>query len=61
MNLPLPDPDDYVPSPCVRQCTLDRKGRFCTGCRRTLAEITGWGSMSPDERRAVLAALAERR
>jgi uncharacterized protein len=35
-----PVPPD-VPSPCIQVCALDRKG-VCTGCFRTMAEITEW-------------------
>lgn len=55
------DPDDYVASPCIRICQMDSDRRLCTGCLRTIAEITGWGSMTADARRAVLAALPARR
>ncbi|BCL77044.1 DUF1289 domain-containing protein [Jeongeupia sp. HS-3] len=34
-----------LPSPCVGRCALDTGGQTCTGCRRTLAEITAWSSM----------------
>ena len=54
------DPDDYVKSPCVRVCELDAGRRVCVGCLRTVEEITRWGGMTPDERRAVLAALPGR-
>lgn len=60
-DLEGPDPDDYVPSPCVRKCGLDRAGRYCIGCLRTLEEITGWGTMTADQKRAVRAALKRRR
>jgi uncharacterized protein len=52
---------DDVPSPCISICTLDAGGTYCTGCLRTLHEIAEWSRMSADDRRAVLAALAERR
>lgn len=55
-----PDPDDYVKSPCVRICQLDARRTHCLGCLRTLEEITRWGGMTPDQRRAVLAALPGR-
>jgi len=32
-------PVDFVRSPCVRVCTLDRKKRLCLGCWRTAEEI----------------------
>jgi predicted Fe-S protein YdhL (DUF1289 family) len=42
-----------VKSPCISVCALDEQD-ICTGCQRTAAEITRWGRMSDDERRAVL-------
>lgn len=56
-----PDPDDAVPSPCIRVCQLDPGRRVCLGCLRTVDEIARWGGMSSTERRSVLAALAARR
>jgi predicted Fe-S protein YdhL (DUF1289 family) len=48
-------------SPCVRICVMDASRQFCTGCRRTLGEIARWWGMRDDEKRAVLAALPQRR
>ena len=48
-----------VASPCVNICALDEDD-VCTGCQRTVAEITRWGRMSNDERRVVLGLCHER-
>ncbi|PVZ16024.1 MULTISPECIES: DUF1289 domain-containing protein [unclassified Pseudomonas] len=48
-----------VRSPCVSICALDEHD-LCLGCQRTASEISGWGRMNNDERRQVLAQLAER-
>lgn len=45
--------DKPVASPCVQICALDEQD-ICIGCQRTAAEITHWGRMENDERRAVL-------
>lgn len=52
---------EAVPSPCVSVCKLTADRSHCTGCLRTLAEIKAWKGMEPDEKRALLAALEERR
>lgn len=46
-------------SPCVSICALDEQD-ICTGCQRTVAEISRWGRMDNDERRAVLKRCHER-
>ncbi|MEX6676551.1 DUF1289 domain-containing protein [Pseudomonas sp. W2Oct36] len=48
-----------VRSPCVSICALD-DADICTGCQRTVAEITGWSRMDNQARRAVLIAGEER-
>lgn len=48
-----------VRSPCVSICALD-DADICTGCQRTVAEITGWSRMDNQARRAVLIACEER-
>jgi predicted Fe-S protein YdhL (DUF1289 family) len=50
-----------VPSPCVKVCVLDERGRQCIGCWRTLDEIGLWSQMSNPERAAVVGQLPERR
>lgn len=52
-------PERPVPSPCVNICALDDDDT-CTGCQRTVAEITRWSRMDNDERRGVLALCHER-
>ena len=48
-----------VASPCVSVCALDEQD-ICTGCQRTVAEITQWGRMDNSERRRVLVSCHER-
>jgi len=40
---------------------MDAEQRYCLGCRRTLEEIAAWGSMTDEERQAVLKRLEQRR
>jgi predicted Fe-S protein YdhL (DUF1289 family) len=40
---------------------IDPVSKLCRGCLRTIDEITDWSGKSPAEKRAVLAALNERR
>ena len=48
-----------VASPCVSICALDEQD-ICTGCQRTVDEITRWSRMDNDERRQVLRVCHER-
>lgn len=49
-----------VESPCVKICVIHPETRLCTGCLRSIDEITAWGGMSPEARREVLAELPSR-
>ncbi|MGH1454213.1 MAG: DUF1289 domain-containing protein [Paracoccaceae bacterium] len=51
---------DEVESPCINICVIHPAERICTGCLRTIDEITAWSRMSPIARRAVLAQLPSR-
>ncbi len=55
-----PDAND-VASPCISVCVMDAASGLCLGCWRTLDEIAAWGALDADGKRAVLAAVAERR
>ncbi|MBK5928133.1 DUF1289 domain-containing protein [Rhodobaculum claviforme] len=47
-------------SPCTKVCVIHPQARLCTGCLRTIDEITAWSRMTPEDRRAVMAALPSR-
>ncbi len=49
-----------VPSPCIRNCCLDKQD-ICLGCFRSLQEITGWGAATDLQRTEILARVAERK
>lgn len=51
---------DEPESPCVKICVVHPESRLCTGCYRSLDEIARWASMTPEERRAVIAELPAR-
>ncbi|WP_420567647.1 DUF1289 domain-containing protein [Thalassovita sp.] len=51
---------DEVQSPCVKICVMHPEARLCTGCLRSIEEITGWSRMSDDQRRAVMDELPSR-
>lgn len=48
-----------VASPCISVCALDEHD-ICTGCFRTLAEITCWGDCSNVEKRDIVVQAQER-
>jgi uncharacterized protein len=50
-----------VKSPCIKVCVMDPRRGVCLGCCRTLDEIVSWGSMTDNERDAVMAKLEARR
>ncbi|MFT3690059.1 DUF1289 domain-containing protein [Paenirhodobacter sp.] len=49
-----------VETPCIRTCRIAPDSGLCTGCKRTIDEIMRWRDMTPEERRAVMAALPAR-
>ena len=50
-----------VSTPCIKVCVVDGESGLCLGCLRTLPEIAGWGRLSEEERREVMAELPGRR
>jgi predicted Fe-S protein YdhL (DUF1289 family) len=51
---------EAIESPCVKVCLLHPVAGLCIGCFRTADEIAAWSTMTPDERRTVMAELPAR-
>ena len=51
---------DEVQSPCIKICVIHPEARLCTGCLRSIDEITAWSKLSADERKTIMDALPER-
>ncbi|MCC6379266.1 MAG: DUF1289 domain-containing protein [Burkholderiales bacterium] len=51
----------YSSSPCTSVCRIDEATGLCVGCLRTLDEIAAWSTLGDDARRAIVAALPDRR
>ena len=49
-----------IESPCIKVCVIQPKSGLCIGCKRTGEEIARWSKFSPEERRAIMAALPAR-
>ncbi len=49
-----------IDSPCVRVCVVQPETRLCTGCLRTIDEITDWTRMTPEMRSEIMADLPGR-
>ncbi|MBO6898707.1 MAG: DUF1289 domain-containing protein [Shimia sp.] len=49
-----------VESPCIQVCVVHPEERICTGCLRTIDEITRWSKMAPQERTEIMQELSTR-
>lgn len=49
-----------IESPCIQICVIHPKERICTGCFRTIDEITLWSRYSDEERKEITLQLPER-
>lgn len=49
-----------IESPCILVCSIDMASGYCFGCGRTRDEIAAWLTMTPDDRRSVMADLPGR-
>lgn len=49
-----------IESPCVKICVVHPETRLCTGCARSIEEITVWSRLSPEARAAILEDLPKR-
>jgi len=58
MTQRLPAP---CPSPCINVCRMNDATGLCEGCLRTLDEIALWSVLDEEDKRAVCAALTQRR
>jgi predicted Fe-S protein YdhL (DUF1289 family) len=56
-----PDAPGPAPSPCIGICEMDARTGLCSGCQRTIEEITAWGSAGDDYRRTVWREIIRRR
>ena len=50
-----------VDSPCINVCQIDEKKSYCTGCLRTLEEISNWQSYSEKKKKCIIKLLSSRR
>jgi uncharacterized protein len=51
---------DEIESPYIKICVIHPAERLCTGCLRSIDEITAWSRMSAEARRAVIEELPSR-
>jgi len=49
-----------VDSPCVKICIIHPQANICTGCFRTIDEISSWSNMSESERKGIIKELPNR-
>ncbi|WP_171099883.1 DUF1289 domain-containing protein [Ruegeria sp. HKCCD7255] len=52
---------DEVESPCIQICVVHPTERICTGCYRTIDEITRWSKMDSSERAKIMQDLPDRK
>ena len=49
-----------IETPCVKVCVVDPVSGLCIGCRRSLAEIAGWSTLTDEQRREIMTAVQSR-
>lgn len=53
--------DHLIDSPCIAVCKMDDRRDFCTGCHRSLDEITNWAVKTGAEKKAIILQAAARK
>ena len=48
-----------IESPCVKICVIHPSERLCTGCHRTIEEISAWSRLPQIERDKIINELPE--
>lgn len=51
---------DEIQSPCVKICVIHPAERLCTGCYRTIEEISAWSRLPSEERKKIINELEKR-
>ena len=59
MNAPVWKRNE-IESPCVQICVVHPETRLCTGCARSIDEITQWSKMTPELRAQIMEELPSR-
>ena len=49
-----------IESPCVKICVIHPSERLCTGCHRSIEEISAWSRLPQIERDKIINELPER-
>ncbi|MCQ8847416.1 DUF1289 domain-containing protein [Alteromonas stellipolaris] len=49
-----------ITSPCIANCKLDEDD-VCTGCKRTIKEITNWSNYSTQQKQNILTRLEQQK
>jgi uncharacterized protein len=57
MTFTMPSP---IPSPCISICQMNAKTGLCTGCHRTIDEISNWSILNDLEKLHILQLLETR-
>lgn len=48
-------------SPCIKLCKLDKAGKYCVGCFRTIDEISNWMSLTEYQQSKIIEKLRKRK
>ena len=51
---------DEIQSPCIKICVIHPSARQCTGCHRTIEEISSWSRLSSEQRKQIIKELPDR-
>ena len=51
---------DEVESPCIQICVVHPETRLCTGCNRSIEEISKWSKMTAQTRQSIMDELPSR-
>ncbi len=51
---------EKIISPCIDKCVINKEG-YCTGCFRSIREISEWAAMTNQERQKIMSQLEERK